>query len=48
MVYLVYVYGMKNFNVGISSAAAILFFVLFGVVAVILTRVNRRIAFYDN
>jgi multiple sugar transport system permease protein len=46
--YLMYVYGMKNFNVGISSASAILFFALFGAVAIVLTRLNRKIAFYDN
>ena len=46
--YLMYVYGMKSFNVGLSSAAAILFFVLFGVIALLMTQFNRKIAFFDN
>lgn len=46
--YLMYTYGFKNFNVGMGSAAAILFFVLFGIIALIMTRVNKRVAFYDN
>jgi multiple sugar transport system permease protein len=46
--YLMYVYGMKNFNIGMGSAAAILFLALFGVIAVFLTRLQRKLAFYDN
>ncbi len=46
--YLMYVYGLKNFNIGMSSAAAILFFLLFGVIALILTAINKRLSFYDN
>jgi multiple sugar transport system permease protein len=46
--YLMYVYGMKNFNTGMGSASAILFFLIFGVIALVMTRINRKIAFYDN
>jgi multiple sugar transport system permease protein len=43
-----YVYGMKNFNVGMSAASAILFLLLFGALALLMTRLHRKIAFYDN
>jgi multiple sugar transport system permease protein len=46
--YLMYVYGMKNFNIGMGSASAILFFLLFGIIALVMTRLNRKLAFYDN
>lgn len=46
--YLMYVYGLKNFNIGMSSAAALAFFAIFGVVALALTYVNKRLAFHDN
>lgn len=46
--YLMYTYGLQNLDVGMSSAAAILFFILFGFVAVLLTRMNSRISFYDD
>lgn len=46
--YLMYTYGIKNFNVGMGSASAILFFVMFGVIALAMNRVNKKIAFYDN
>jgi multiple sugar transport system permease protein len=46
--YLIYTYGMKSFNVGMSSAAAITFFILFGIISLIVTRINNRLEFYDN
>lgn len=46
--YLMYTYGIKNFNVGMGSASAILFFLMFGVLALIMNRLNKKIAFYDN
>jgi len=46
--YLMYVYGIKNFNAGMGSAAAILFFVLFGIIAIMINQINKRFAFYDN
>jgi multiple sugar transport system permease protein len=46
--YLMYVYGMKNFNIGMGSASAILFFLLFGTIALVMLRVNRKLTFYNN
>lgn len=46
--YLMYTYGMKNFNIGMSSAAAITFLTLFGIIALILVRLNKHLSFYDN
>lgn len=46
--YLLWTYGFKNFNSGLSSAAAVVFFIGFGILALIFTRVNRKVAFYDN
>jgi multiple sugar transport system permease protein len=46
--YLMYTYGFKNFNVGMSAASAITFFVMFGVIALVINKINKRLAFYDN
>lgn len=46
--YLLWTYGFKNFNSGLSSAAAVVFFIGFGILALIFTRINRKVAFYDN
>ena len=46
--YLMYIFGFRNFNVGMSSAAAILFLGIFGAIAIAMTAFNRRFAFYDN
>lgn len=46
--YLLWTYGFKNFNSGLSSAAAIVFFIGFGILALLFTRLNRKLSFYDN
>lgn len=46
--YLMYTYGMKNFNMGMSSAAALLFVIIFGILALIMTKISNRLSFYDN
>jgi multiple sugar transport system permease protein len=46
--YLLWRFGFGTFAVGWSSAAAILLFVGFGIIAYIFTRLNRRYAFYDS
>lgn len=46
--YLMYTFGLRNFNVGMSAASAITFFIIFGVLALIMAFINRRYAFYDN
>jgi len=45
--YLLWEFGFRNFNVGFSSAAAVLFFVAFGALALICIRVIDRYSFYD-
>ena len=46
--YLLWTYGFKNFNSGLASAAAIVFFVGFGILALIFTKLNKKLTFYDN
>jgi multiple sugar transport system permease protein len=46
--YLMYTYGIRSFNVGMGSAAAILFFLLFGIIAMLMTFAGKKLAFYDN
>ena len=46
--YLLWTYGFKNFNSGLSAAAAVVFFIGFGLLALLFTRLTRKIAFYDN
>jgi multiple sugar transport system permease protein len=45
---LLYEFGFRNFNVGFSSAAAMLFFVLFGSIALVATKAIDRYSFYDS
>jgi multiple sugar transport system permease protein len=45
--YLLWELGFRNFNVGLSSAAAVLFFVGFGALALLFTRLMDRFSFYD-
>ena len=44
---LLYEFGFRNFNVGFSSAAAVLFFVFFGSLALFCVKVIDRLSFYD-
>jgi multiple sugar transport system permease protein len=46
--YEMYKYGFSNLNAGLSSAAAILFFVVFSIIAIALNYLSKRFAFYDN
>ena len=46
--YLLYKYGFSNFDVGFASAAAVVFFIGFGLVAAGLLAAVRRFSFYDN
>ncbi len=43
-----YDFGFKSFNVGVSSAAAVLMFVGFGAVAVVFLWLQNRFSFYDS
>jgi multiple sugar transport system permease protein len=46
--FLLWQYGFRHFNVGISSAAAVLFFVAFGALALLSLRLIDRLSFYDD
>jgi multiple sugar transport system permease protein len=46
--FLLWEFGFRNFNVGFSSAAAVLFFVAFGLLALVFTRLMDRFSFYDS
>ncbi len=46
--YLIYKYAFGNSNVGVSAAAALVFLVIFGIIALVLQKISNRLAFYDN
>lgn len=46
--FLLYEYGFSSFDVGLASAAAVLFFLLFGLIALVGVRLLDRFSFYDN
>ncbi|TQM11562.1 carbohydrate ABC transporter permease [Pseudonocardia kunmingensis] len=46
--YLLYKFGFTNFDVGYASAASVVFFAAFGVLAAGLLALVRRFSFYDN
>jgi len=46
--YLLWTYGFQTFNIGASSAAAVVFFLGFGLIAVVFLRLTKRLSFYDN
>lgn len=46
--FLLWKFGFRNFDVGFSSAAAVLFFVAFGAVALLCVRVIDRFSFHDS
>lgn len=46
--YEMYKYGFSNMDVGLSAAAALLFFVVFGIIAFVLNNITKKYAFYDN
>lgn len=46
--YFLYQYGFSSFNVGLASAAAVCFFLAFGVLALICAWLLDRFSFYDN
>lgn len=43
-----YDYGFRSFNIGVSSAAAVLMFIGFSVIAVIFLWLQNRYSFYDH
>lgn len=46
--YEMYKYAFSNLNAGFSSAAALLFFVVFGLISLGLNALSRKYSFYDN
>jgi len=46
--YLLYELGFRNFDAGLSSAAGVLFFLGFGVIALVFVELSERLSFYDN
>ncbi|MGI5888457.1 MAG: carbohydrate ABC transporter permease [Oscillospiraceae bacterium] len=46
--YLIYTYAFGNSSVGLSAAASLVFIVIFGIIAVVLQKISRKLAFYDN
>ena len=46
--YLLYEFGFRNFDAGMSAAAGTLFFLGFGVIALVFVRLTERLSFYDN
>jgi multiple sugar transport system permease protein len=46
--YLLWNYGFKSFSIGWGSASAVLFFLVFGLIAWLLTKLSNRYSFYDE
>ncbi|UOQ49042.1 sugar ABC transporter permease [Gracilibacillus caseinilyticus] len=46
--YEMYKYGFANMDVGLSAAAALMFFVVFGIIAFVFNLFSKKYAFYDN
>lgn len=46
--YEMYKFAFSNLNAGFSSAASLLFFLVFGLISLGLTALSRRFSFYDN
>lgn len=46
--YLLYQFGFRNFDAGLSAAAGTIFFVGFGLIAAAFVELSERLSFYDN
>ncbi|GGO66109.1 glycerol-3-phosphate ABC transporter permease [Microbacterium nanhaiense] len=46
--YILYQFGFQNFDSGLSSAAGVLFFLVFGAIAMIYLRLTEKFSFYDD
>jgi len=46
--YLLYQFGFRNFDAGLSAAAGVLFFAVFGIIAMIFMELQEKLSFYDN
>lgn len=46
--YLLYQFGFRNFDAGLAAAAGTLFFLGFGLIAMIFVELSERLSFYDD
>lgn len=46
--HLLYVFGFQNFNAGVSSAAGVLFFLVFLIIAWAFVELSERLSFFDD
>lgn len=46
--YLLWTYGFQSFNIGASSAAAVVFFIGFGILAWLFMKLTKKLSFFDN
>jgi len=46
--YLLYQFGFRNFDAGLAAAAGTLFFIGFGLIAMLFVELSERLSFYDN
>ncbi len=46
--YLLYEFAFRNFDAGISAAAGVLFFIAFGLIALVFVELSERLSFHDN
>ncbi|GAB2664837.1 sugar ABC transporter permease [Gordonia jinhuaensis] len=46
--YMLYQIGFRNFDAGLAGAAGVLFFLVFGLIAIGLVKLADRLSFYDN
>lgn len=46
--YLLYQFGFRNFDAGLSAAAGTLFFLGFGLIALIFVELSEKLSFHDN
>ena len=46
--YMMYKFAFGDLNVGLCAAAATLFLIVFGIIALTMQRLTKKYAFYDN
>lgn len=46
--YLLYQFGFRNFDAGLAAAAGTLFFIVFGLIALLFVELSERLSFHDN
>lgn len=46
--YLLYQFGFRNFDAGLAAAAGTLFFLAFGLIAMLFVELSERLSFHDN